>query len=67
LAKTKEIVIIGGDNRTTSDIARLAGTMPPAVQALTGVDITEVCDVSCHYHTVTIQVINKALGGIAAK
>lgn len=42
LAKTKEIVVVGGDNKAASEVAKLAGTLPPAVQALTGVDITQV-------------------------
>merc|ERR1719410_2342185 len=40
LAKTDEIVLIGGGNSTTNEINKLVGTLPPAVQALTGVDIT---------------------------
>merc|ERR1719225_976825 len=40
LAKTEEIVLIGGGNNTTNEINKLVGTLPPAVQALTGVDIT---------------------------
>merc|ERR1719450_636082 len=40
LAKTDEIVLIGGSDRTTDEINKLVGTLPPAVQALTGVDIT---------------------------
>merc|ERR1719327_2205555 len=40
LAKTDEIVMIGGQDRTTSEVSKLVGTLPPAVQALTGVDIT---------------------------
>merc|ERR1712012_674954 len=40
LAKTDEIVLIGGQDRTTAEVSRLCGTLPPAVQALTGVDIT---------------------------
>merc|ERR1712029_357882 len=40
LAKTDEIVLIGGSNNTTNEINKLVGTLPPAVQALTGVDIT---------------------------
>ena len=42
LAKTDEIVLIGGQDRTTAEISKLCGTLPPAVQALTGVDITGV-------------------------
>merc|ERR1719147_168374 len=40
LAKTDEIVLIGGSDRTTEEINKLVGTLPPAIQALTGVDIT---------------------------
>merc|ERR1719223_935164 len=40
LAKTDEIVLIGGGNNTTNEINKLVGTLPPAIQALTGVDIT---------------------------
>merc|ERR1719195_2363717 len=40
LAKTDEIVLIGGSDRTTEEINKLVGTLPPAVQALSGVDIT---------------------------
>merc|ERR1719348_1154971 len=41
LAKTDEIVLIGGSDRTTDEINKLVGTLPPAIQALSGVDITE--------------------------
>merc|ERR1719266_1621065 len=40
LAKTDEIVLVGGNNRTTDEVSKLVGTLPPAIQALTGVDIT---------------------------
>merc|ERR1719443_84195 len=40
LAKTDEIVLIGGQDRTTAEISKLVGTLPPAIQALSGVDIT---------------------------
>merc|ERR1719229_898600 len=40
LAKTEEIVLIGGGNNTTNEINKLVGTLPPAVQALTGVDLS---------------------------
>merc|ERR1719154_29452 len=40
LAKTDEIVMIGGSDRTTQEINKLVGTLPPAIQALTGVDLT---------------------------
>jgi flotillin len=42
LAKTDEIVLIGGADRTTQEVNKLVGTLPPAVQALTGVDLTGV-------------------------
>merc|ERR1719431_2493443 len=40
LAKTDEIVLVGGNNRTTDEVSKLVGTLPPAIQALSGVDIT---------------------------
>merc|ERR1719508_471475 len=40
LAKTDEIVMIGGADKTTNEINKLIGTLPPAIQALTGVDLT---------------------------
>lgn len=42
LAKTEEIVLIGGSDNTTAEIARLVGQIPPAVNALTGVDLSKV-------------------------
>jgi flotillin len=42
LAKTEEIVLIGGNDSTTADITRLVGQIPPAVSALTGVDLSKV-------------------------
>merc|ERR1712112_599379 len=36
LAKTEEIVLIGGNNNTTNEINKLVGTLPPAIQALSG-------------------------------
>jgi flotillin len=41
LAKTDEIVLLG-DDRATSEVSRLLASMPPSVQALTGIDITKV-------------------------
>ena len=32
LAKTEEIVLIGGNNNTTNEINKLVGTLPPAIQ-----------------------------------
>ncbi|KAL5016886.1 hypothetical protein ScPMuIL_006475 [Solemya velum] len=41
LSRTDEIVLLG-DDRTTSEVSRLISQLPPAVQALTGVDISKV-------------------------
>jgi len=40
LAKTDEIVLLGGADKTTNEVNKLLGQLPPAVQALTGVDVT---------------------------
>merc|ERR1711872_1102726 len=40
LSRTDEIVLIGGNNNTTNEVNKLVGTLPPAIRALTGVDIT---------------------------
>jgi len=40
LAKTDEIVLLGGADKTTSEVSKLLGQLPPAVQALTGVDVS---------------------------
>merc|ERR1711936_418230 len=40
LGKTEEIVLLGGADRTTNEINKLLGQLPPAVQALTGVDLS---------------------------
>ena len=37
---------IGGANSTTNEINKLLGSLPPAVQALTGVDLTGVSRLS---------------------
>ena len=42
LAKTDEIVLLGGADRTTTEVNKLLGQLPPAVQALTGVDLSGV-------------------------
>merc|ERR1719511_112485 len=55
LAKTDEIVLIGGNNNTTNEINKLVGTLPPAVQALTGVDITGVSRNSIYKGRVAIM------------
>jgi len=40
LSKTGEIVLIGGSDKIGQEVTKLIGTLPPAVQALTGVDIS---------------------------
>lgn len=42
LAKVDEIVILGGEDKVTSEVTRLISQLPPTVQALTGVDLTKV-------------------------
>merc|ERR1719154_542788 len=40
LAKTDEIVLLGGADKTTTEVNKLLGQLPPAIQALPGVDLT---------------------------
>ena len=43
LSRVDEIVMIGGGgNDTTSEVTKLLAEMPPAVKALTGVDVSKV-------------------------
>lgn len=42
LARTEEIVLLGGSDTTSGELTRLVGQVPPAVQALTGVDLSKV-------------------------
>ena len=42
LSKVDEIVMLGGDGSTTSEVTKLLAELPPAVQAVTGVDISKV-------------------------
>ena len=42
LAKVDEIVLLGGQDKITSEITRLVGQVPPAISALTGVDLSKV-------------------------
>lgn len=42
LAKIDEIVLIGGSDNCIGDITRLVGQVPPAINALTGVDLKKV-------------------------
>ncbi|KAH9377171.1 hypothetical protein HPB48_017915 [Haemaphysalis longicornis] len=41
LAKTEEIVMVSGDDRTVAEVTKLVSQIPPTVQALTGVDLTK--------------------------
>ncbi len=48
LARTQEIVLINdgsnsGSIKLSNEITKLIGTIPPSVQALTGVDLKKVC------------------------
>lgn len=42
LCKTEEIVLLGGGDGLTSEVNRLVSQLPPAIQALTGVDVSKV-------------------------
>lgn len=42
LAKTDEIVLIGGSDNVTADVNRLVAQLPPSINALTGVDLSKV-------------------------
>merc|ERR1719228_879759 len=44
LSKTGEIVLIGGNDKAGQEVNKLLGTLPPAVQALTGVDVSGVLE-----------------------
>merc|ERR1712025_587346 len=40
LARTEEIVMLGGSDKTTAEVTKLLGQLPASVKALTGVDLT---------------------------
>ncbi|XP_042871073.1 flotillin-2-like [Penaeus japonicus] len=42
LAKTEEIVMVGGGDTVSNAITKMCSELPPAVHALTGVDLTKV-------------------------
>ncbi len=42
LGKTEEIVLLGATDGLTGEVNRLVSQLPPAVQALTGVDVSKV-------------------------
>ena len=51
MAKTDEIVLLGGADRTTTEINKLVSQLPPAVSALTGVDLSGVsCNTTLGRH-----------------
>ena len=48
LAKTDQIVIVGdGSSGVTNEVSKLVSQLPPAVQALTGVDLSGVSEYYC--------------------
>lgn len=50
LARTNEIVILSGENsRVTGEVNRLLAELPVSVNALTGVDLTQVRRTRKHY------------------
>ncbi len=42
LAKTDEIVLLSGGSNMTAEISKLVTQVPVAINALTGVDLSEV-------------------------
>lgn len=42
LANIEEIVLLGGNDNISADIARLTAQIPPAINALTGVDLSKI-------------------------
>ena len=42
LKKVDDIVLLGGSDKTTNEVSKLLGQLPPAVQALTGTDISGI-------------------------
>ena len=59
LAKTDEIVLLGGADRTTTEVNKLLGQLPPAVQALTGVDLSGVSDIVSYFLLQRVSIIPK--------
>ena len=57
LAKTEEIVLIGGNNNTTNEINKLVGTLPPAIQ------VTSYISSLTALHTVLTLTIPGSHGG----
>jgi len=44
LTKVDEIVLLGGTDKTTSEVTKLMSQLPPAVHALTGVDLSGIME-----------------------
>lgn len=42
LSKTEEIVLLGESDKLVTEVNRLVGQVPPSIQALTGVDLSQV-------------------------
>jgi len=42
LSKVDEIVLLGGEDKLTSEITRLVAQVPPSIAALTGIDLSKV-------------------------
>lgn len=42
LAKTDSIVLLSGSSNMAGEVSKLVGQLPPAIQSLTGVDLSEV-------------------------
>ena len=61
LAKTEEIVLIGGNNNTTNEINKLVGTLPPAIQ-VTRSAVSLQCPDS-HYSRLSREWISLELWG----
>jgi flotillin len=58
LAKTDEIVLLGGgDSNLTGELTRLVGQVPPAVHALTGVDLSKVNNPSHSKKKMTVTIL----------
>ena len=64
LAKTEEIVLIGGNNNTTNEINKLVGTLPPAIQVTISPpeQVSDVCPYS-HYFRLSRGWISLELSG----
>ncbi|KAJ9586295.1 hypothetical protein L9F63_020058, partial [Diploptera punctata] len=62
LAKTDEIVLLGGgESNLTGELTRLVGQVPPAVHALTGVDLSKVLSKVPGRHACTVLRLNVRL------